>query len=56
MTGLGRGASGRPTTQGPAFAERGAITDLERHTFARFAHLDPERVGLVERDWVVFRV
>jgi hypothetical protein len=42
--------------QSPAFAERGAITDLGRQASAVLIHLYPERVGFVESDRVAVGV
>ena len=58
MTGLGRGAAGRPaaSAQRPAFAESGAITDLDRHAEAVLIHLHPERVRFVEIERIIFGI
>src|SRR5437667_12784044 len=44
------------SAQSPAFAERGAITDLGRQASAVLIHLYPERVGFVESDRVAVGV
>ena len=49
-TGLGCGAGCPTAVQRPAFAERGAITDLDLDTFASLVYFDPERVGSIAGD------
>src|SRR5437899_3447358 len=52
-TGLSRRAVHQPASaQGPAFAERGAITDLGRQASAVLIHFDPEWIGFVKGDRV----
>src|SRR6266516_3233178 len=57
MTDLGRG-TGRQSAgaQCPAFAERGAITDLDHNPEAVFIHLHPERVRFVVIERTIFRI
>jgi hypothetical protein len=51
VTSRGRSARCRPAaTQGPTFAERGAIADLDRDAAATRIQLCPKRIGFVERD------
>jgi len=53
MTRCRCGARCRATgAQSPAFAERGAVTDLDRHALASLIQLRPERIRFVERDRV----
>jgi hypothetical protein len=54
MTRLGGGARCHPASaQGPTFAERRAVADLDRHAEATRIQFCPERIGLVERDRVL---
>ena len=57
MTGLGGGAGCQPVSaQGPTFAERRAVADLDRHAEAVLIHLDPERVRFVEIERIIFGI
>ena len=57
MAGLGGRARCQSTSaQGPAFAKRGAIADLGRHTEALLVHRHQKRVRLVVDEWVVISV
>ena len=57
MTGLSRGAGGQPVSaQGPAFAERRAVADLDRHTSTVLIQLHPERVRFFEIEGLIFRI
>src|SRR5437762_3977884 len=48
------GAQYRPAAvQGPAFAERRAVADLDRYAAATRIQFCPKGVGFVERDWVL---
>src|SRR5437660_7983587 len=56
-TGLGRGARCHPATaQGPAFAERRAVADLDRHASTILIQLHPERVRFVEIERIIFGI
>jgi hypothetical protein len=44
------------SAQSPAFAERGAITDLGRQASAVLIHLYPERVGFVVIERIIFGI
>src|SRR5437660_1924049 len=56
-TGLGRGARCHPATaQGPAFAERRAVADLDRHASTVLIQLHPERVRFVEIERIIFGI
>lgn len=57
MTGLRGGARCHPATaQGPAFAERGAIADLDRHASTVPIQLHPERIRFVEIERIIFGI
>src|SRR5437764_15292293 len=57
MTDLGRSTSlSTAGAQCPAFSERGAITDLDRHAEAFLIHLHPERVRFVEIERIIFGI
>ena len=55
ITGYGRTARCRPAAcvQRPALTQRGTVTDFNRNAEALRVHLYPERIGLVEVEWIV---
>jgi hypothetical protein len=56
-TGLRGGAWRQPASaQGPAFAKRGAVADLDRHASTVLIQLYPERVGFVEIEGIIFGI
>src|SRR5438067_13234464 len=44
------------SAQGPAFAERRAVADLDRHAEAFLIHLHPERIRFVEIERLIFGI
>jgi hypothetical protein len=56
-TRLGSCAGRQPASaQSPAFAERGAIADLDRHAEAFLIHLHPEWIRFVEIERIIFGI
>src|SRR5437867_791975 len=53
-TSRGRGAGcSSAAAQGPAFAERRAVADLDRDALAALVQFHPKRIGFVERDRII---
>jgi len=56
-TALRGGAWRQPgSVQGPAFAERRGVADLDRHASTVLIHLHPERVRFVEIEQIIFGI
>src|SRR5438477_9105106 len=56
-TALRGGAWRQPgSVQGPAFAERRGVADLDRHASTVLIHLHPERVRFVEIERIIFGI